>query len=74
MEDRELYDIRSASRRVKRSRRTLYYWMRHGLDFQVVGGRRYISHDDLLAMFRVRLVNRREQRASGKSGRFSGSV
>lgn len=74
MDDRELYDIRSASRRVHRSRRTLYYWMRHGLRYRVIGGRRYITHDDLLAMFRMRLVNHRQQRATGKSGRFRESV
>ncbi|WP_066041932.1 hypothetical protein [Herbiconiux solani] len=59
MEDRELYDIRSASRRVKRSRRSIYYWMRHGMPFQLIGGRRYIAHADLLKMLRVRIHNER---------------
>lgn len=49
MDDRELYDIRSASRRVKRSRMTIYRWMGDGLTFRRIGGRRYIAHDDLRA-------------------------
>jgi hypothetical protein len=59
MEDRELYDIRSASRRVRRSRRSLYYWMRHGMPFTLIGGRRYIAHDDLLLMLRTKHANER---------------
>jgi hypothetical protein len=30
MDDRELYDVRSASRRVHRSRMTIYNWMHDG--------------------------------------------
>jgi hypothetical protein len=60
MEDRELYDVRSASRRVKRSRWTVYRWMHEGLPFRTVNGRRYIAHDDLLLMLRTKIQN--EQR------------
>lgn len=74
MEDRELYDIRSASRRVHRSRMTIYNWMHDGLNYQRIGGRRYITHDDLLAMLRSKLTGHRAQRQTGKAGRFSNSV
>jgi hypothetical protein len=66
MEDRELYDIRSASRRVKRSRRTIYDWMRAGLTFKLIGGRRYISHDDLIRMLRVKISNERRHQFAKK--------
>jgi hypothetical protein len=59
MEDRELYDVRNASRRVKRSRRAIYYWMRTGMPYRLVGGRRYIAHDDLLRMLRTKIGNER---------------
>lgn len=74
MEDRELYDIRSASRRVKRSRMTIYNWMHDGMPYAMKGGRRYIAHDDLLAMLRVKLTSHRQQRATGRLGRFRQSV
>lgn len=66
MEDRELYDIRSAARRVDRSRRSLYYWMRHGMPFQMIGGRRYVTHDDLLRMLRTRIGNERRHQFAKK--------
>jgi hypothetical protein len=59
MEDRELYDIRSASRRVHRSRWTIYHWMRAGMTFRMIGGRRYITHTDLLAALRLHSKNER---------------
>ncbi|WP_382307312.1 hypothetical protein [Herbiconiux sp. UC225_62] len=74
MEDRELYDIRSASRRVHRSRMTIYNWMNHGMPYQRIGGRRYIAHDDLLATLRTKLIGHRQQRSTGRAGRFSSPV
>lgn len=59
MEDRELYDIRSASRRVHRSRQSVYSWMRHGMPYKLVGGRRYIAHDDLLTALRTKIQAKR---------------
>jgi hypothetical protein len=72
MDDRELYDIRNASRRVHRSRWTIYHWMRHGMPFTTIGGRRYIAHDDLLRMLRGRLTAAKEHaRRHDQRGRFT---
>jgi hypothetical protein len=38
------------------------------------GGRRYIAHDDLLAMLRTKLVGHRQQRQTGRLGRFRKSA
>ena len=66
MEDRELYDVRSASRRVKRSRRTMYDWMHAGMPYRLVGGRRFIEHDALLGMLRTKIGNERRNQFAKK--------
>jgi hypothetical protein len=62
IENRELYDVRSASRRVKRSRWTIYHWMRQGMTFRSVGGRRYVEHEVLLAALRLHCNNEKLHR------------
>jgi len=61
-DNRELYDVRNAARRVHRSRKTVYRWMNHGLTFREIAGRRYIEHDALLAMYRTKLTNESRSR------------
>lgn len=74
MEDREEYGIRAAARRVAKSRRTIYRWMRDGMPYKTVAGRRWIAHDDLLAMWRGRIISHRTNRSAHHQGRFSRPV
>jgi hypothetical protein len=62
LQDRELYDVVMAARRVKRSRNTIYLWMNAGMPYRTIGAHRYISHDDLLAMLRAKIMRQRETR------------
>lgn len=72
MEDRELYDVRSASRRARRSRWTIYHWMRDGMPYQVIGGRRYVAHDDLIQKLRGTAQSRiQHARRHDARGRFT---
>jgi hypothetical protein len=70
-EDRELYDVRHAARRVHRARWTIYHWMRDGMSYRTIAGRRYIEHDILLATYRGKLTGRTEHaRRHDPRGRF----
>jgi predicted pyridoxine 5'-phosphate oxidase superfamily flavin-nucleotide-binding protein len=69
-EDRELYDVMMAARRVKRDRVTIYLWMRQGMPFRMIGTHRYIEHEVLLSWYRAKLVAVRENRGRRQAGRW----
>jgi hypothetical protein len=75
-QDKELYDVMAAARRVKRTRKTMYDWMDAGMPFRVIGGHRYIAHEDLLAMLRQKLIHARELqwKAGGQNPRVKTPV
>lgn len=67
----EIYSMRDAARRMKRSRRTIQRWMRHGMPYYVDGGRKYILLTDLQASIRQKAANERAHQFKTLPKKFS---
>ncbi|QJU54356.1 hypothetical protein SCB71_14515 [Herbiconiux sp. KACC 21604] len=57
MADPQFLSIRDAGRRVKRSRRTIQRWMRHGMPFHWMDGRKFVELADLQRTLRAKLAS-----------------
>lgn len=68
MTDEAVYTVRSAARRVRRSRSTIQRWMHHGMPHRRLGSHHVeIDEADLTAWLRRALINQKSARFRPRS-------